>query len=319
MNNTPQEQVECFSGRNLLGQEFQFWQTRPHAVILCDSVLADCIEKSGMPSRAPVENTILYQRIPTPRPAPKFVSKNAWQVQHDNQAASNRVRRETSSTSPCARSTTECITWRSRSDLDLRLGAYAQNTISNRICHCRREQDRRMQCVRWRIPKRPSTKLGKIQLFELGKVFLRKYSARLVPSTGQKDCKIALAQRNHLMSCQFLVTVWKRIVREVQSMDEPKSSTITAKRMNQRDMRKRKDMIPLRSGSKAANYTEILSPPSDGPKNIVNLWIRSWQLISHTQLRGKSVSDMRTTFLSASMVKGRNLDQWRKGQITHKQ
>ena len=153
MKNTPQEQVDCFSGRNLLGQEFQFWQTRPHAVILCDSVLADCIEKSGMPSRAPVENTILYQRIPTPRPAPKFVSKNAWQVQHDNQAASNRVRRETSSTSPCARSTTECITWRSRSDLDLRLGAYAQNTISNRICHCRREQDRRMQCVRWRIPK----------------------------------------------------------------------------------------------------------------------------------------------------------------------
>ena len=72
---------------------------------------------------------------------------------------------------------------------------------------------------------------------------------------------------------------------------------------------KKKRYDPLRLDSKATNYTEIPSSPSDGPKNIVNIWIRSWQLISHTQRRGKSVSDMRTVILSASMVQGRNLDQ----------
>ena len=60
-------------------------------------------------------------------------------------------------------------------------------------------------------------------------------------------------------------------------MDDPKNSAITSKGMNQRDMRKRKNMIPLRSGSKATNCTESLSTPSDGPQNIVNIWIRSWQ------------------------------------------
>ena len=54
-------------------------------------------------------------------------------------------------------------------------------------------------------------------------------------------------------------------------------------------------------------------------RTYVNIWTRSWQLISHTQLRGKSVSDMRTIIFSTSVIKDRNLDQWRKGQITHTQ
>ena len=49
------------------------------------------------------------------------------------------------------------------------------------------------------------------------------------------------------------------------------------------------------------NYTEMLSSASDGQKNIVNIWIRSWQLISHVQLRGKSVRDVKTNILLASM------------------
>ena len=54
----------------------------------------------------------------------------------------------------------------------------------------------------------------------------------------------------------------------------PKSSAITLKRMNQRDMRERKDTIPSRQGGKATIYTEFLKSPSDGPKNIVNIWTR---------------------------------------------
>ena len=104
----------------------------------------------------------------------------------------------------------------------------------------------------------------------------------------------------------------------MQGIDDPNNSTITSKRMNQRDMRKKKNMIPSRSDSKATNYTEILNSPSDGQKNIVNIWIRSWQLIFHKQLRGKSesVRDMKTSMSLAAMVKDRCLDHSRKGQIT---
>ena len=142
---------------------------------------------------------------------------------------------------------------------------------------------------------------------------------------GQKDCCIAHAEVRSRPSKeekgktkeQFEVLsnpccIAKRVFRRVQSMDDPKNSAITLERLNQRDMRKRKDMIPLRSGSKATNCTESLSTPLDGPQKIVNIWIRSRQLVSHTPLRGKSVSDMRTITLSTSMVKGRNLDQRRK-------
>ena len=56
--------------------------------------------------------------------------------------------------SQCVRSTTECSTWRSRkSDQDSRLGAHAQNTIPNRICHRRLDKDRRIQHVQWGIQK----------------------------------------------------------------------------------------------------------------------------------------------------------------------
>ena len=64
------------------------------------------------------------------------------------------------------------------------------------------------------------------------------------------------------MSIPYYI-VKKELVREVQSVDDPKNSTITSQRMNQRD--RRKDMIPLRSDSKA------MGSPSDGQKNMVKI------------------------------------------------
>ena len=61
----------------------QFWHTRSHAIILYDSVPMDFNEKVG--------DTILYQRVPTPRPAPKIVLKNAWQVEHGKQTSSEQT------------------------------------------------------------------------------------------------------------------------------------------------------------------------------------------------------------------------------------
>ena len=89
--------------------------------------------------------------------------------------------------------------------------------------------------------------------------------------------------------------------------------------MIQRDTRRRITFRRLRTDGTETSCFEILRSPSDGLKNIVNVWIRSCQLISHIQLQGKSVKDMRTVFLSVLMVKDRSLDQWRKGQTSHTQ
>ena len=54
----------------------QFWQTQSHAIILHDSVPADRIEQVVCLQG----HKILCQSIPTPRPAPKMVLKNASHV-----------------------------------------------------------------------------------------------------------------------------------------------------------------------------------------------------------------------------------------------
>ena len=56
----------------------------------------------------------------------------------------------------------------------------------------------------------------------------------------------------------------------------------------------RKDTITFREGGKKMTFSEMLKSPSDGLKN---------------KLGGKSVKDVRTSVLSASMVKDRSLDQ----------
>ena len=46
--------------------------------------------------------------------------------------------------------------------------------------------------------------------------------------------------------------------------------------------------------------TEIRSSPPYGQKNIVNIWIRSWQMISHLQQREKSARGVKTMIPLAS-------------------
>ena len=58
-----------------------FWQTRSNAVILHDSVPADCLENVVNPRTA----QILYQKTHlSPRLPPKVLLRNSWQVQHED-------------------------------------------------------------------------------------------------------------------------------------------------------------------------------------------------------------------------------------------
>ena len=59
----------------------QFWQTRSHAIIVYSSVPASCIHEviSQKGQRT------LFERLSTPRPAPKIVHKSAWQSQRQPQ------------------------------------------------------------------------------------------------------------------------------------------------------------------------------------------------------------------------------------------
>ena len=82
-------------------------------------------------------------------------------------------------------------------------------------------------------------------------------------------------------------------------MDGPNSSTITSKRMSQCDTQRRKTICRFRVDGRETICKEVLKSPSDGLKNIVNIWSRPCQLIAHTQLQGKSVEDMGTITFSA--------------------
>ena len=55
----------------------QLWQRRSHAISVCRFVLADCIYKV-ISQRG--EKT-LFERLSTPRPAPKIVLKSNWHSQ----------------------------------------------------------------------------------------------------------------------------------------------------------------------------------------------------------------------------------------------
>ena len=58
-----------------------FWLARSHAMILYDSVPTDCIEKEVHQGG---DNT-LNQRLSTPRPAPKTVLKDVWELKQQQQ------------------------------------------------------------------------------------------------------------------------------------------------------------------------------------------------------------------------------------------
>ena len=75
-------------------------------------------------------------------------------------------------------------------------------------------------------------------------------------------------------------------------VDGPKRSTITSKRKNQRDTRRRHTFRLLRTDGTDTSDNDILKQLSNGVKDVGNIWIRSCQLISHIQLQGKNVSDL---------------------------
>ena len=59
----------------------KFWQTRSRAIVAHDSEPADCIDKVVSENG---EKT-LYQRLSTPRPAPKIILKSVWTLQQQQQ------------------------------------------------------------------------------------------------------------------------------------------------------------------------------------------------------------------------------------------
>ena len=62
--------------RQVQDKRFKFWQTRSQAMILHDSVPANCIERAKT-------QEILDQKASTPRPPLEIVLSEAWQVQFD--------------------------------------------------------------------------------------------------------------------------------------------------------------------------------------------------------------------------------------------
>ena len=74
------EKIYWINLRKAQDKGLEIWRTRSHANFLSDSDPADCIER--------VVNTkskeILYQTTSTPRPPPKLVLEEAWQVQRDD-------------------------------------------------------------------------------------------------------------------------------------------------------------------------------------------------------------------------------------------
>ena len=56
-------------------QGLQFWQTKSHPVIVPSPVPADCIYRVTSQNG----DRILFERLSTPRPAPKDILKSNWQ------------------------------------------------------------------------------------------------------------------------------------------------------------------------------------------------------------------------------------------------
>ena len=93
----------------------------------------------------------------------------------------------------------------------------------------------------------------------------------------------------------------------MQGKDRPNDNFIITKRKIHDEMPD-KNTIASCKGGKMTIYTKIINSPSDGLKNIVDIWIRSCQLISDTRLQEVSVKDMRTILLLVSMVKDKSRD-----------
>ena len=65
-------------------QGLQLWQTKSYAIIVHSLVPADCINKVTSQNG----DRILFERLSTPRPAPKDTLKSTWQSQQQQQQQS---------------------------------------------------------------------------------------------------------------------------------------------------------------------------------------------------------------------------------------
>ena len=96
-------------------------------------------------------------------------------------------------------------------------------------------------------------------------------------------------------------------IREVQRMDGPNNST--SKQTSQLDTRRRKNICQLRTDGTETSCIEKSQLAIGWTEEYCKYLDLLRQLLSHTQLQGKSVKGMRTILLSASMVTDRSLDQ----------
>ena len=67
----------------------QLWQTRSYAMIVHDSVLADCIEKVECQRG----DKITCEILSTPRTVPKIVLKSAWKLQQQQEQRAGHTER----------------------------------------------------------------------------------------------------------------------------------------------------------------------------------------------------------------------------------
>ena len=68
-------------------QGLQFWQTKSHAIIAHSPVRADCIFRVISQNG----DRILFERLSTPRPAPKVTLKSNWHSQQHQESICNGV------------------------------------------------------------------------------------------------------------------------------------------------------------------------------------------------------------------------------------
>ena len=175
-------------------QGIQFWQSRSHTIFFYDSVPAGCIEKVV----STTGDKILFRRIPAPRPPPKVVLKNGWQVQHDKPSSNEQS---------CAE--------RDLFKIDLSVQEVPQNAVLEDQGRVTKSQDADLKKAREfntysDEPKKTVQQLGKIDKFVLGEVSTKKKTVLVL--------RQALPRRTEIL---YLRKMFKTIER-TDSQDEGK-------------------------------------------------------------------------------------------------
>ena len=212
----------------------QFWQSRLHAIILKDAVPADCIGKV-VGTR---QDKILYQRIPTLRPPPKVVLKNAWQVKWSTTVQGETASKLISVFKEYRRMQYLNIederpwfrTWRILSRTQSRTESMITNLQKTDVFNTFSEES-----------KRTIQSLGKIELFELGEVSTTTQCPSCAKYWPEKllhcTCGQIERRRKNLTHCQYASTLHRRDPLAGQNVGNLKNNTIISKQMNLSDTR----------------------------------------------------------------------------------